>query len=88
MRQIQSRKEVEKNKCGICGVGSNEEEDSEEYEAEDEEGTYETQPDGEMETVEWVECEQCKQWFHCSCMELDPLDQEQVRYFRCGCISE
>jgi hypothetical protein len=83
LRQVQSRKEVEKNKCGICGLGSIEENDSEEIEEDESEENDVAQ---EWETVEWVECEQFKQWFHCSCMELDPMDQEQVLYFRCGCI--
>ncbi len=85
LRQVQSV-HVEKNKCGICGLGSNEE-DSDEYVEDGEENNLRTEVE-EMEILDWVQCERCNQWFHCNCMEIDPEDEEQTQYFHCGCIGD
>lgn len=36
----------------------------------------------------WIECEDCKQWYHCDCFFLDEDDDEQMGFFVCGCIGD
>ncbi len=87
LRQVQHNVEgLSKTKCGICGIGSNEEEDTEEYIEDGQTPRPESGEERSLEMVDWVQCGRCDQWFHCACMEIDSDDQEQILYFQCGCI--